>query len=94
MRSLDLRSTFILPFSTPFWYICQPACSLHPWSDGENDPRSLQTHFAAGGVFEAAAVRTAFLSPEHSYSELYFSDIRPAVSSWLELIEMLNLDNL
>ncbi|MFZ5966462.1 MAG: nuclear transport factor 2 family protein [Bacillota bacterium] len=33
--------------------------AMHLWSDEESDPRSLQTHFVAGGVFEAAAVRTA-----------------------------------
>lgn len=33
--------------------------AMHLWSEEENDPRSLQTHFVAGGVFEAAAVRTA-----------------------------------
>ncbi|MGA8942765.1 MAG: nuclear transport factor 2 family protein [Thermoactinomyces sp.] len=33
--------------------------AMHLWSEEENDPRSLQTHFVAGGVFEAVAVRTA-----------------------------------
>lgn len=33
--------------------------AMHLWSEEESDPRSLQTHFVAGGVFEAAAVRTA-----------------------------------
>lgn len=33
--------------------------AMHLWSDEESDPRSLQTHFVAGGVFEAVAVRTA-----------------------------------
>jgi len=33
--------------------------AMHLWSEEESDPRSLQTHFVAGGVFEAVAVRTA-----------------------------------
>lgn len=32
--------------------------AMHLWSDEESDPRSLQTHYVAGGVFEAVAVRT------------------------------------
>ncbi len=33
--------------------------AMHLWSDEESDPLSLQSHFLAGGVFEAVAVRTA-----------------------------------
>ena len=33
--------------------------AMHLWSDEESDPKSLQTHFVAGGVFEGVAVRTA-----------------------------------
>ena len=33
--------------------------AMHLWSEEESDPRSLQTHFVAGGVFEAVAVSTA-----------------------------------
>ena len=33
--------------------------AMHLWSDEERDPMSLQSHFVAGGVFEAVAVRTA-----------------------------------
>lgn len=32
--------------------------AMHLWSDKESDSRSLQSHFVAGGVFEAVAVRT------------------------------------
>jgi uncharacterized protein (TIGR02246 family) len=32
--------------------------AMHLWCDEESDPRSLQTHFVAGGVFEAVALRT------------------------------------
>ncbi len=31
--------------------------AMHLWSEEESDSRSLQTHFVAGGVFEAVAVR-------------------------------------
>lgn len=33
--------------------------AMHLWSEEESDPRSLQSHFVAGGVFEGVAVRTA-----------------------------------
>jgi len=33
--------------------------AMYLWSDEESDPRSLQTHFIAGGVFEAVVVRGA-----------------------------------
>jgi hypothetical protein len=33
--------------------------AMHLWTEEERDPRSLQTYFVAGGVFEAVAVRTA-----------------------------------
>jgi len=33
--------------------------AMHLWAEEESDPRSLQTYFVAGGVFEAVAVRTA-----------------------------------
>ncbi len=33
--------------------------AMHLWSSEESDPKSLQMHFVAGGVFEADAVRTA-----------------------------------
>lgn len=32
--------------------------AMHLWSEEECDPMSLETHFLAGGVFEASAVRT------------------------------------
>jgi hypothetical protein len=32
--------------------------AMHLWSPEESDPRSLQSHFVAGGVFDAIAVRT------------------------------------
>ena len=33
--------------------------AMHLWSEEDRDPLSLQTHFVAGGIFEAIAVRTA-----------------------------------
>jgi ketosteroid isomerase-like protein len=33
--------------------------AMHLWYEEESDPRSLQAHFVAGGVFEGVAVRTA-----------------------------------
>lgn len=33
--------------------------AMHLWAEEESDPRSLQSHFVAGGVFEAVAVRTS-----------------------------------
>ena len=33
--------------------------AMHLWSPEDSDPLSLQTHFVAGGVFDATAVRTA-----------------------------------
>jgi ketosteroid isomerase-like protein len=33
--------------------------AMHLWSAEKSDPASLQTHFLAGGVFEALAVRIA-----------------------------------
>lgn len=33
--------------------------AMHLWSEAESDSTSLQTHFVAGGVFQATAERTA-----------------------------------
>jgi hypothetical protein len=32
--------------------------ATHLWADAERDPHELQTHFVAGGVIHAVAVRT------------------------------------
>lgn len=46
--------------------------AMHLWSDEESDPRSLQTHFVAGGVFEAVAVRDA--------DGWRFSELKPRIT--------------
>ncbi len=46
--------------------------AMHLWSDEESDPRSLQTHFVAGGVFEVVAVRTA--------DGWRFSELKPRIT--------------
>jgi SnoaL-like domain len=32
--------------------------AMHLWADAHRDPHELQTHFVAGGVIQAVAVRT------------------------------------
>ena len=46
--------------------------AMHLWSDEESDPRSLQTHFVAGGVFEAVAVCNA--------DGWRFSELKPRIT--------------
>lgn len=46
--------------------------AMYLWSDEESDPRSLQTHFVAGGVFEAVVVRDA--------DGWRFNDLKPRIT--------------